>query len=199
MEKLTVLLEEYYGSEYTEAVGLRVTEFVDKFKLDQAQTKALFWQITTDSSYLPDIKRINDSFNACMKSGRIDLNDAGLAYHNMHADKGLAEGANMTVEQIIARCMRVRASSDPSTSDIDFMHAWDGFYYAYSHLKRIGWDAARYTPYLSKIKNSVLEGKFSVSTLPQADVDRDPIADVKATMERQNKMVEFEQLKILKI
>lgn len=199
MGKLTTMLEEFYGSEYPVAAGVYVDEFVEEKKLDDGQVRALFRSLVEGNSRLPDIKRINDSLKDCIREGRIDLNDAGLAYHNMHADRGLAEGANMTVEQIVARCMRVRASSDPLTTDVDFMHAWDGFYYAYNHLKRIGWEPGRYTPYLNKVKGSVLEGKFQVSTLPETDAERDPVADVKATMERQGKMVEFENLKMLKI
>jgi hypothetical protein len=171
---------------------------VEEHRLDDGQMRSLFRAITRDNSRLPDVKRINDSFKDCLKEGKIDLNDAGHAYHNTDADKGLSSGANMTVEQIIGRCQRVRSSDEPSTNDVDFMHAWDGFYYAYTHLKELGWEPKRYVPYLTKIRDSVLTGKFLYSSLPPLEHERDVAVDIKRVMDRENKTVTFEQLKIFK-
>ena len=89
-------------------------------------------------------------------------------------------------------------SSNQPTSDVDFLHAWDGFYYSYCHLKQIGWEQGRILPYLKEVKRSVLEGRFSFSSLPELEQDRDARADVLAVLERENKTVTFDQLKILK-
>lgn len=194
-------IEDYYHTEYEDSLGSHILDWVTRYKFTAQDLDRLFWATVQESSFLPDIRKFNNSLINLIKEGAIDLGSGGTVVHHENAITAHADGLLMSVDSIIRRCEEVRSKTgDILTKDVDFMHEWDLLYYAYSHLTSIGWERPRIMAYLEAIKKPVAEGTFSYNTLPEGDADRDATKDVARVLEkqeRQGKLIPFDELELL--
>lgn len=206
-------VEDYYNTEYDDSRCDQIIQFVSHFKFTPTDLDKLYWEVVKESSFPPDIRKINNAVTTLIKDGSIDVGRGGTVVHAQHAITAGADGLLMSSEMIVQKCKNINekiysqlkgeksGTVEISTSDADFLHEWDQFYYAYSHLKGLGWEKPRIIAYLDSIKKAVAEGTFSYQSLPGSDVERDAkkdVARVLEDMEQQGVLIPFDKLRILK-
>lgn len=164
--EFTEKLAEKFPSRWKQIDSDDIEHFIDEKQLTAEQIDTLYnLAIQTYPAgwrTFPTLSFIRALYDQMAQEGKLD----GRCDF---ADHGTDDGAAMSVQDIITRCRTIRAHTrELKSSEIDFIHAWDGLVYVSEHLEKI-WsgESHRIESYLNTIKSQILRReRINFSGLP---------------------------------